>query len=118
MTGAEVASPSPFVLSTASVFSALQVVSSLFPFVVVVLSELFSALLFVASLSPSASVALYEVSSVLPSFEILFLSAFVEIVDFHRKAEYFVHFGLNASVGTDVETLDIADRKHCLSEMS
>ena len=79
-------------------------------------SAVFSVLLAVASLFPSVvSAALYEFSSVLPSFEFV---AFVEIEDFHRKVEYFVHFGLNASVGTDVETLDIADRKHCLSEMS
>ena len=101
MIAAEVVSLSPFVLTTASVPSP---------------SAVFSVLLAVASLFPSVvSAALYEFSSVLPSFEFV---AFVEIEDFHRKVEYFVHFGLNASVGTDVETLDIADRKHCLSEMS
>ena len=101
VTAAEVVSLVPSVLTTASVPSP---------------SAVFSVLRAVASLFPSVvSVALYEFSSVLPSFEFV---AIVEIEDFHRKVEYFVHFGLNASVGTDVETLNIADRKHCLSEMS
>lgn len=124
MTGAEVASlspsaptsasaPSPSGVSSAPLFSA-----SLFPSAVVVLSQVFSALLNAGFLVLSVSVALSAVSSVPPSFEILFLSAFVETEDFHQKVEYSVHSVPNASVDTDVETSDIADRKHCLSEMS
>ena len=96
MTGSGVVSLSPSVLISASVPAP---------------SAVFSAPLVEASLFPSVYVALYEVSSVLPIVEILFLSAFVEM-------EYFVHFVLNASVGTDVVTLNIADRKRYLNEMS